>query len=325
MPLQERPAPWRSTVARPRRILPAATLVIILTVLASYRWLGFLVGNDTATVARTASLFYANFHFISTGTNYLASQGPPSALQNFWSLSVEEQFYLLYPTLFILAALSWKQVSICPSSRSCWSAASWPHSLGQSTKRRSTALPRFSPFTRAWALALGALVAVSSAQLAKLPRPVGAVMTWAGLVGILVAAFTYTSATPYPGAAVALPVISTALIVAGGIARPRAGAEVLLRLPPFQWMGKLSYSLYLWHWPILIIAAQHVGHPLSVEDNLLWVLFALALSVGSYFLVENPIRHWKFLARSGGRSVSLGGLLIALSLALATFEIASHP
>src|SRR5271165_6300980 len=76
---------------RSRRILPAATLVIILTVLASYRWLGFLVGDDTARVGRTASLFYANFHFISTSTNYLASQAPPSALQNFWSLSVEEQ------------------------------------------------------------------------------------------------------------------------------------------------------------------------------------------------------------------------------------------
>jgi len=150
-------------------------------------------------------------------------------------------------------------------------------------------------------------------------------MTWAGLGGILVAAFTYSSATPYPGVAVALPVVSTALIVAGGMARPTMGAEALLRLPPFQWMGRLSYSLYLWHWPILIIAAQHVGHPLSVEDNLLWVLFALGLSVGSYFLVENPIRHWNFLARSGGRSVSLGGLLIALSLAVATFEIASHP
>ena len=72
-------------------------------------------------------------------------------------------------------------------------------------------------------------------------------MTWAGLGGILIAAFTYSSATPYPGAAVALPVISTALIVAGGMARPMAGAEVLLRVPPFQWMGKLSYSLYLWH------------------------------------------------------------------------------
>ena len=311
---------------RSRRILPAATLVIILTVLASYHWLGFLVGDDTARVGRTASLFYANFHFISTQTNYLASQAPPSALQNFWSLSVEEQFYLLYPTLFILAALSWKRVSIRPKLAIllvCSIVASFAWSIHQTSVNSVAAF--FSPFTRAWELALGALIAVASVQLARIPRTPAAVMTWAGLGGILVAAFTYSSATPYPGVAVALPVVSTALIVAGGMARPTMGAEALLRLSPFQWMGKLSYSLYLWHWPILIIAAQHVGHPLSVEDNLLWVLFALALSVGSYFLIENPIRHWKFLTRSGARSVSLGGLLIALSLVVATFEIASHP
>jgi len=311
---------------RSRRILPAATLVIILTVLASYRWLGFLVGNDTAAVARTASLFYANFHFIWTGTNYLGAQAPPSALQNFWSLSVEEQFYLLYPTLFILTALLWKRISLRPKLTillTCSIAVSFAWSIHQTAVNSVAAF--FSPFTRAWELALGGLVAVLSLQLGKLHSAVAAALTWVGLAGILVAAFVYSAATPYPGVAVALPVISTALVVAGGMARPMAGAEVVLRLPPFQWMGKLSYSLYLWHWPILIIAAQHVGHPLSVDDNLLWLLFALALSIGSYFLIENPIRHWKFITRSGARSVSLGGLLIALSLALATFEIASHP
>lgn len=99
---------------RSRRILPAAILVIILTILASYHWLGFLTGDDTAHVGRLAALFYANFHFIATGTNYLASQAPPSALQNYWSLSVEEQFYVVYPTLFLLAALSWRRISIRP-------------------------------------------------------------------------------------------------------------------------------------------------------------------------------------------------------------------
>ena len=311
---------------RSRRILPAATLVIIVTVLASYRWLGFLIGDDTAHVARATALFYANFHFISTNTNYLASQAPPSALQNFWSLAVEEQFYLVYPTLFILVALLWKRVSLRPKLSVMLVASivvSFAWSIHQTSTNSVAAF--FSPFTRAWELALGALVAVASVQLAKLPQPVAAVLTWVGVGGVLIAATTYDTSTPYPGMAVALPVISTALIVAGGMARPAVGGEVLLRLPPFQWLGKLSYSLYLWHWPILIIAAQHVGHPLTVDENLLLVLFALALSVGSYFLVENPIRHWKFLTASGVRSVALGGILIALSLAVATFEIASHP
>jgi len=310
---------------RSRRILPAATLVIILTVLASYHWLGFLLGNATAQVGRTASLFYANFNFISTGTNYLSSQAPPSALQNYWSLSVEEQFYVVYPTLFIIVGILWTHVSFRLKLTvllvlSIVASLIW--SILQTSVNSTAAY--FSPFTRAWELAIGALVAVGSLQLAKLPQHISALMTWIGLAGILVAAFLFTGSTPYPGSAVTLPVISTALLVAGGTAVPRMGAEFLLRLPPFRWLGKLSYSLYLWHWPILIIAAQYAGHSLPVVDNLLWVLLAIGLSIGSYFLVENPIRHWAFIARSGIRSVFLGAILIGISLAVLTIEISTH-
>lgn len=310
---------------RSRRILPAATLVIIATVLASYRWLGFISGNATASVARDASLFYANFHFISTGTNYLASQQPPSTLQNFWSLSVEEQFYLVYPTLFLLAAVTMRRVSMRLKLAILLGSGvlvSFLWSIYQTSTNDVAAY--FSPFTRAWELALGALVAVGSFQLAKLPRSLAALMTWIGLSGIAIAAFAFSSSTRYPGSAVALPVIAAALVIAGGMAHPRLGAETILRVPPFQWMGRLSYSLYLWHWPILVIAAQHVGHPLSLGSNLLLLLLALFLSILSYFIIENPIRHWSFLSRHNSRSVALGVLLVSLSLAVATLEILGH-
>jgi len=310
---------------RSRRILPAATVVIVVTVFASYHWLGFITGNETARVGRTASLFYANFHFIATGTNYLASQAPPSALQNFWSLSVEEQFYVLYPTVFIVACVAWKRIDIRQKLTGLLIAsivASFAWSIHQTSVNSVAAF--FSPFTRAWELALGAFVAVVSAKCAQLPRPVAMAMTWIGIGGILVAAFTFTTATPYPGSAAALPVVATALVIAGGAARPRFGGELLLGLRPFQWMGKLSYSFYLWHWPILIIAGQFAIQPLSVKDNLLWLLVALALSIVSYFLIENPIRHWNLLARSPSRSVILGLLLVGTSIGILSFEIASH-
>jgi peptidoglycan/LPS O-acetylase OafA/YrhL len=311
---------------RSRRILPAATVVIVATVLASYHWLGFITGNATAQTGRSASLFYANFHFISIGTNYLNSQLPPSPLQNFWSLSVEEQFYVVYPTLFIVAALAWSHVSLRLKLTVLLAVsvvASFTWSVLQTSTNSVAAY--FSPFTRAWELALGGLVAVGSLQLAKLPRAVALTMTWVGLAGILVAGFVYTAQTTYPGSAVALPVIATALVVAGGTAAPHWGAEWLLRLPPFRWLGKLSYSLYLWHWPILIIAAQYSVHPLSVKDNLGWVLLALAISVVSYFVVENPLRHWRFLSRSGIRSLCLGAVLVGATLGVMAFEIGSHP
>jgi peptidoglycan/LPS O-acetylase OafA/YrhL len=165
---------------------------------------------------------------------------------------------------------------------------------------------------------------VGSLQLARLPRVAALTMTWVGLAGILVAGFVFNATTPYPGSAVALPVVATALVVAGGTAAPKWGAETILHLWPLRWLGKLSYSFYLWHWPILIIAAQYAGHPLSVKDNLLWVLLALAVSIVSYFAIENPIRHWKFLARSGVRSICMGAILVGATVGLLAFEIATH-
>ena len=97
---------------RSRRIIPAATLVIIVTVMMTYSRVGVVFGNQTATDARWTAVFLANFHFASIGTNYLTAQLPPSPLQNFWSLAVEEQFYLVYPTLFLLVAGIRTRVSV---------------------------------------------------------------------------------------------------------------------------------------------------------------------------------------------------------------------
>ena len=204
----------------------------------------------------------------------------------------------------------------------CGILASLAWSIHQTASNSVAAF--FSPFTRGWELALGALIAVGSTQLTRLPRSIATAMTWVGLGGILVAAFTFTATTPYPGSAAVLPVMSTALVLAGGRTHPKWGGEALLRLAPFDWLGRLSYSLYLWHWPILIIAAQHAGHPLSLQDNLLLLLLALGLSIASYYAIENPIRHARFLRGSGGRSIAMGTVLIGLALVVARYEIVDH-
>ena len=157
----------------------------------------------------------------------------------------------------------------------------------------------FSPFTRANELALGALVAVGTPWLKRLPAALAAGLSWAGLGAIALAAVLFTAQTPYPGSAVALPVLGAALVIAGGVVAPRAGAEGLLGLGPFQWLGKRSYALYLWHWPILIIAAEAADKSsLSLGDNLGLILGAVVISMASYRLVENPIRHWRLPSRT---------------------------
>jgi peptidoglycan/LPS O-acetylase OafA/YrhL len=311
---------------RARRLVPAAVLVLTVT------WIVSRIVEPATQLANTAqqilasALYVQNWQLSADAVDYLKSNDAATPVQHFWSLSVEEQFYVLYPTLFIVTALAWSRVNLRLKLTIVLTVsivASFIWSIVQTSSNGTAAY--FSPFTRAWELALGGLVAVASLQLAKLPRAAAMAMTWIGLGGILLAGFAYSATTTYPGSAVALPVISTALVVAGGTAAPRLGAEWILRLPPFRWLGKLSYSLYLWHWPILIIAAQYAGHPLSVKDNLGWVLLALAFSIVSYFVVENPLRHWKYLSRSGIRSLCLGALFIGASLGLMAFETGTHP
>jgi peptidoglycan/LPS O-acetylase OafA/YrhL len=311
---------------RCRRILPAATLVIIVTLVASYHWLGFIRAGQITSDARTAALFIANFHFISTGTNYLAAQRPPSPLQNLWSLSVEEQFYLVYPTLFLLAATLGRRLKL-RVKLACLLATIMAVSFAWSIYQTNTngVVAYFSPFTHAWELALGGLVAVATTRLSRMPVAVARLLTWAGVIAIVVASCVFTSFTPYPGWAVALPAGGAALIIGGGTAAPAAGAEFLLGLSPVRWLGKLSYSLYLWHWPILAIATEQAGGTLPLGTKLLWLLAALGLSIITFYAIENPIRHSRFLARRAYASLALGGALTALSLGVVFLEVHTHP
>ena len=179
----------------------------------------------------------------------------------------------------------------------------------------------FSPFTRAWELALGALVAVGTPWLKRVPKHFAAIATWFGFGAILFAAFTFNSQTSYPGSLVTIPVAGAALIIAGGVAARGLGAEAILGTVPFRGLGKLSYSLYLWHWPILIIAAEYAGKTsLSVWQNLGWDMVALLASSITYFLVENPIRHARFLTTIRWSSLGLGAALIAVTLGAITLQ-----
>lgn len=325
--LREREARRRTSLLkfygrRARRIMPAASVVIIVAVVAAYHYLGPLSGHETAVDGQWTAVFLANFHFAASQTNYLASQQPPSALQNFWSLAVEEQFYIVYPTIFLLTPRFARGISL-RARLVCVLFAIIVASYAFSIVFTSTNAPSafFSPLTRAWELALGALIAVAGQRLRRLPPSLAALISWLGLGAIAVASITLTSSSVYPGALVAIPVLGAGLVIAGGAAQPVWGVECLLRQRPFQLLGLISYSLYLWHWPILVIATQHRGSmTLPVWDNVLLLLGATLLATITYRVLENPVRHSSFLTRRRWASLVMGLCLIIGTLAVTTYQ-----
>ena len=324
---RERAATSRTSILnfyarRCRRILPAATLVLLVTILATYLLLGVVSGNRTADDGRWVAVFLSNFHFTWVGTNYFSASLPPSPLQNYWSLSVEEQFYVVFPTVFLLVASAKIHLSLrvrMAITLCLIIVASYWLSIVQTPSNQTAAF--FSPLHRAWELALGALVAVTTPWLRRIPSRFAAVVTWTGVGAVLCSAFALNARTVYPGWRVALPVAGAALIIAGGAAIPRFGAESLLGTYPFQKLGRLSYSLYLWHWPILVIAAQYFGKAsLPVDVNILLIIVALVASAATYRLIENPIRHSRISSR---RSIGIGvGLITTTVLILALVSAA---
>ena len=301
-------------------------MVIVVTVIATYAVLGVSYGNQTAIDGRWTAVFLANFHFAALGTNYLTAQQPPSPLLNFWSLAVEEQFYLVYPTFFLLIAAvraPWSLRVKLAAGLVTIIVISFTLSVVQTASDPTVAY--FSPFTRAWELALGGLVAVGTKWLLAIPPTIGAVMTWMGMAAIAFGAIEFNSSTAYPGSLVAIPVVGACLVIAGGTPAPRWAAESVLGLSPARWIGKLSYSIYLWHWPILIIAADAAGKSsLPFRQNIIWLLVALGAAVTSFYLVESPVRRASFdrLGRTTRWApIGLGVLMIAVSLGVATFQL----
>lgn len=310
---------------RARRILPATTVVVLFTLFASYHWLGFLAGNSIADDAKWTAVFMANLHFASIGTSYLGAQAPPSPLQHMWSLGVEEQFYVVWPTLFFVIATVGKRLSLrlrLGIVLSIIVIASFAWSIIETSQNATWAY--FSPLTRAWELALGGLIAVASPVLMRVPAKVANIAGGIGLGAVILSGVVFTDQTAYPGAAAALPVLTTGVVIAAGCVMSTGAAERVLGFRPCQWLGKRSFSFYLWHWPILIIAYEAAGHALPVWQNALWLCVALGASMLTYRLVENPIRFSKPLVKRAWLSLAMGAVLIATSLGVAQWLISTH-
>ena len=302
-------------VRRGRRILPAAALTLIVTDIVAYDLLNVVRAKAVAHDSIWASVFAANIHFASVGTDYFGRSLPPSPIQHFWSLAVEEQFYLAWPlilglTLFgiarwrrsgrvaangrrMLAARGLRRLGVAIA---LIAAASLAWSVYATNAEPTSAF--FSTIARAWELALGAGLAIGASRLRLVSVRSCALLGWLGLAAIGVAGVLFSAGTPIPGYAALLPTIGAALVIGAGLRneQPRWGAGRALGLAPLRYVGDRSYTFYLWHWPALIIADQYEGRQLSVGVNLLLLGGAFLLSMFTYKFFENPIRRGEPIA-----------------------------
>lgn len=279
---------------RIRRLLPAALLVLTVTLVVSRLVAPALQWAHTAREAMAASLYVENWSLASQALDYLNADTAATPVQHFWSLSAEEQFYAVWPVLLLVAGLVARAahrrrgafVLVALAAVFSLSLAASVHAT-----RTEPARAYFVTYTRAWEFALGALVAWvafhTTRRWSGLTADLGA---WLGLAAIAIAAFAFSGKTPFPGYVALLPVLGTGAVLLAA-SEGRAGPGVLWRLPGVQWLGDVSYSVYLWHWPALLLAPFVLGSQLSWPTKLLVLSVTLALAGLSKVLVEDRFRN----------------------------------
>ena len=287
-------------VRRVKRILPSAVLVLAATVVISYLLFPAIRAKETLVDALYAAVFVSNFRFQAVGADYFQKDQPPSPLQHYWSLSIEEQFYFVWPFLLVLIFAvtrslarrgnAWTRQWGMIGAMAVVVAGSFGLAMALSADDPNVAY--FSTFTRVWELGVGALVAIAGPWLARIPSAVRPGLAYLGLTGVLGSLFLIDSTVQFPAPWAALPVLSTAFVVASF-----HGAEVrgmfLLTNPVARFFGDTSYTLYLWHWPVIILLLT------VIPKGPLFYCVALALALGltaiTYRFYEDPIRKSDWL------------------------------
>lgn len=318
---------------RIRRLLPLSTVVLLATAFVS-RFAYAPV--DRAAIGgdiRASAMWMANWNFASSAVDYM-SNSDKSPVLHYWSLSVEEQFYVVWPLLIILLASARFLPHASTAQRivrmriGLTLLAALSFVLSGLTSASSGPWAYFGLHTRAWELAFGGLVALTANYWRSIPERMAYALGMLGGLAILYSALMFTRDTVFPGTAALVPVVGACLVIAAGM-RTRHGVAQILSVWPMTAIGRVSYGWYLWHWPCLILAG--VWFPSSAENaelgidsgpqvsvRIIAVVISFLLSVATYRLVEQPVRTSRVL--NGSASVSIvSGLAMVATVVATTF------
>jgi peptidoglycan/LPS O-acetylase OafA/YrhL len=287
---------------RARRILPAALVTVVFCAAATVAFVPVNYWGQFFAEMRASTEYVQNWHLAGAAVDYMAASDGPSPVQHFWSLSVEEQFYLLWPVLIIaaIAIVGRRALSIRRSALAAAMGAVTSVSLAYSVvhSTHDPAAAYFVTPTRMWELGAGGLLALAPHR--DRPRSAAcSALSWLGLAAIAIAAATFSAATTFPGYAALVPVLG-AVAVIWARSPTRWSPMPVLRLRAVQGLGDLSYSIYLWHWP-LIVLAPFVVHEGATKTRVTILMFTLLLAWLSKHLIEDPARKAAVLTRSATR------------------------
>ena len=312
---------------RARRILPAASVALIATAVATWLILSPLAVYRAMQDIVSAALYFANWHFIGQGTDYLAASTDESVVLHFWSLGVEEQFYIFWPLLVLLAFGIARQFPL-HSTRvvgivlGAATLISFIYSLHITAT--NPGLAYMATTTRAWQFGVGGMLALIThwiisrrsrqPALARLGWGVG----WIGVAALIYSVIEFNDKTAFPGWAAVVPTVGTAMVIAGGLlwGTTHTSIGAVLSWKPLRFIGRVSFSWYLLHWPVLILAEAKLGQ-LSWEVRSLLMVGALGLAILSYYLVEKPIMLWTLVRKRMSSAIALGVVCMIVSLSLA--------
>ncbi len=314
---------------RARRLLPSAAVVLAAVAVAG-AWLTVpLRRTDLEYDVLAAALSVANWRFVSQQTDYLAAGHDQSPLLHFWSLAVEEQFYLFWAPLLAVAALSaTRAVRRGRAVRAVVAVVTGALVLGSFVlslhwTADSASLAYLGTPSRVWQFGVGALLALLPWHLLRGPRPLRLLCGWGGAVAIGWCVMAYDASTPYPGWAALVPTLATAAVILAAIpgrgerdVQGAYGVGRLLAGRAPRAIGRLSYTLYLWHWPVLVLAEARLG-TLGWPARTAWTLVAVLPALATMRWVEQPLRRSRTVSELPRRGLAVGVSAIVLPVALA--------
>ena len=315
---------------RVRRILPAAAVVLLITIPLANILVTLVQRSAAMEDGASAALSIANIRFAMT-TDYF-NPVSYSPFLHFWSLGVEEQFYFVWPA--VLAVVAWKFPRAGAAvALSVICVASFLASLMITDSSPSTAFYMLP--TRAWQLAAGGLLAVGAGSMDRLPGAFKGILNqllayagWGALAALITAAIAIDSTTTlYPGMAALVPTIAGVLLIASGTAP--SGPGVILRLPPIRFLGKISYSLYLWHWPMLVLGGLFLNgqlwQPLTQGQAIALAALSVPVATASWLLVEEPFRRGFIPLPRPSRIVAVGvAVMLIVAVVGANFDFGAQ-